>query len=124
MTFLKCKKRVCNKCGWEYTAPDSMKGVPCLASDQCDGTMCRVIEHEPLRQVAGVLCRDNDTKSIIIFIPGISLIDVTLDPFGMWEITITAPNTEWTKEQWKAQYGKLPRKGSKEAVIIELSDEQ
>ena len=116
-------EKQCNVCGNAYFA---FGNHPC-PRPRCTGTMCRVITPLPGKRVSGVLCRDKTDSSYygIWFILGGSLVDLTMLSTGIWKWSFgTTTYRQWTKEQWKNQYGKLPRKGSKSMVIIELTDGQ
>lgn len=102
--------RTCNECGAEYyTSNYASKTVPC---PDCDGTMCLVIKPRPNQRLSGVLYREKYG-----------------DP-NSWTIHFilhknqytTVLRCKWTKEQWQKQYGKLPRKGSSQIIILELSN--
>ncbi len=116
-------ERECNVCGCRCFA---RLDFPCLSPTvvPCSGTMCRVITPLPGKRVSGVLIRD---KNPVRCTPEISLVTgglegITLDD-GIWIFYKEgAILHEWTAKEWKEQYGKLPRKGSKQAVIIELTN--
>ena len=86
--------------------------------------MCREVKRLPGKRVSGVLCRDKvNTGVAIIFLGGATLTDhLELFRDGTWtgDAIESCDFYSWTLEQWKNQYGKLPRKGSKESVINRL----
>ena len=99
--------RTCNECGAEFYAA---KSVPCPLT--CNGTMCLVVRPKPGKRLSGTLYREK----------------LPLPLKGAWEIGFdphknrynTFLRRHWTKEQWQEQYGKLPRKGLIQTVILEL----
>ena len=98
--------RVCNKCDMTYFAKN---GAVC---PDCGGTMCVVITPVSGGRLSGRLYRkwaDREDDLDICFQPDPS------EGRRQW-------NRYWSKKKWKEQYGKLPRKGSKIAVILELVD--
>ncbi len=121
-TYIKSRtERECNTCGRRCFAQIN---YPCI---ECGGTFCTVITPLPGKRVSGVLCRDKIDTGLhrIELILGASLTDMELSPGGVWKwpFNIFVYHL-WTVKQWKTQYGKLPRKGSKSMVIIELTDGQ
>ena len=94
-------EKQCNMCGNAYFSKETH---PCPRPG-CTGTMCRVITPLPGKRVSGVLYRDIECSD------NIWLYD---------EIGGATHSRTWNTKEWKAQYGKLPRKGSKSMVIIEL----
>lgn len=116
-------EKACNICGYRCFA--NCKTLVCPGAPHapnCKGNLCSVITPLPGKRVSGVLVRDRkqaDHLEEISLLTG-PLDDLTLDE-GVWtfwgEGTILC---EWTVIQWKEQYGKLPRKGSRQMVIIEL----
>lgn len=112
----------CSMCGRRYF---SSGNCPC-ANEGCTGTMCRIITPLPGKRVSGVLCRDRNSNSYhtVNFIPQLPLMNAEQTSSGMWKWPVihSSPYHHWTIKEWKAQYGKLPRKGSKQMVIIELTD--
>jgi len=114
------KMLTCDRCGTtKYWG--AKKSVPC---PDCDGgVLCRVITLKPIKRVVGTLYRDKISGGYgeIAFVP---------DPLiwslheGVWDgaedINGVSVSYLWAREEWQAIYGKLPRKGSKERVIIEL----
>ncbi len=114
-------ERECNVCGFRcFTSHD----YPCLSYTvtPCAGTMCWIITPLPGKRVSGVLYRDKESivSDPIFFIKGSSGKNVALDSEGIWDIDEDFLDHTWSLKEWKAQYGKLPCKGSKQAVIIEL----
>lgn len=108
----------CNKCGF---AGFYKKYAQCPL---CSGTMCTVITKVSGNLVTGVLCRDKVPKYAdgieIIFLPHRdTLDDAYLNTLGLW-YTEGCISEVWSAKEWKEQYGKLPRKGSKELVMLEL----
>ena len=109
-------ERECNVCGRRCF----ISSGPC-ANEGCTGTMCQVIIPLPSKRVSGVLCRDKTSGSIheICFVLRVSLTDITLTGSGSWRWPFKETTyRQWTLEEWKNEYGKLPRKGSKSMVII------
>lgn len=118
-------EKECNTCGARFYARRNVLCKP--YTHKCTGIMCRVVVPIAGKRLSGVLCRDKTscpTEKEIIFITNGLLEDVFMYKDGVWDYGRIGDCHEWTTEQWKEQYGKLPRKGSKEAVILELSDEQ
>ena len=117
MKMHRVPEKTCNKCGTKYFTRQSR------TCPDCDGTMCTIITPVPGKRVSGVLCRDGKTERMndeICFFPNASLSDVILGG-DRWLCNTVNIFSSWSREQWKEQYGKLPRKGSKQAVIIELT---
>ena len=120
-------EKACDTCGYRCFA--NCRTLICPGAPHapnCKGTLCSVITPLPGKRVSGVLCRDNEITEYddIVFFPGESLENARLNSCDIW---ITKTDTEddvstWTLDEWKNQYGKLPRKGSKQMVIIELTD--
>lgn len=122
-TYMNSKtERECNVCGYRCYASQH---CPCPTGG-CSGIMCAIITPLPGKRVSGVLCRDKTRAGYhnheIRLILGVSLTDITLLSCGTWKWPYgKITYRHWTTEQWRAQYGKLPRKGSKQMVIIELT---
>lgn len=109
--------RTCDKCGEDGYAD---RGAVC---PECSGTLCRVVIPKPNARMVGWLCRDksDDDRYPIAFVED----NGTLDDWkihieGHWDGYSGGIVESWTRKEWQATYGKLPRKGSKERVIIEL----
>ena len=113
-------ERGCPSCGHRAYAPANCS-CPTLA-----GTMCSVVTPLPGKRVSGVLCRDRDADGDICFFPGVALRDVKCNsPSGLWDAPIGVTLIQlWRVKKWIEQYGKLPRKGSKEMVLLELSNDR
>ena len=119
-------EKACDTCGYRCFA--NCRTIVCPGAPHapdCKGTLCSVITPLPGKRVSGVLVRDgggSSSRHDINFIPQLSLVDAEKTSSGMWKWPVTHchPYHYWTPEQWKEQYGKLPRKGSKCMVIIEL----
>jgi len=114
-------ERKCSKCEMAFFT--RRKNSRCPVSG-CTGIMCAIIRPIPGEYVSGVLCRDRTAmfKSEVTFFPNTRLDNIILDSDGVWiSGTFNSLNC-WTKEQWKEQYGRLPRKGSKEMILLELSN--
>ncbi len=119
-------EKACDTCGYRCFA--NCKDLVCPGAPHapdCKGNLCTVITPLPGKRVSGVLCRDKDCHlpNPILFVTNISREDIMLDLDGVW-FWPYSPKGEairkWSVTQWKEQYGKLPRKGSKSMVIIEL----
>ena len=124
-------ERECNVCGCRvFTPVNSPCPHYCVVKGKCPGVMCSIITPLPGKRVSGVLCRDKGLVTEwddIVFFPGLSLNDIEINRRNVWGLPKRLYNVEWknrvwTTEEWKARYGKLPRKGSKSMVIIELTD--
>lgn len=117
-THIKNKtERECNKCGRKCFA---QVNYPCV---ECGGIFCLIVIPLPGKRVSGVLVRDRIKHTSIFheihLMTGVFLSDMNFLNCGRWQL-IRTPLRGWTVEKWKEQYGKLPRKGSKQMVIIEL----
>ena len=113
-------ERVCNRCGVRFYAP---RNYHC-PDFNCTGIMSTIIIPITNKRPSGVLCRDSRSRNSlpgIIFVQDASLSDMERAN-GIWRLPSDAAGKcrSWTKEQWQEQYGKLPRKGSKEAILLEL----
>ncbi len=114
-------ERECNVCGRRCFA-----GLGTLCNiNNCGGTFCSVITPLPGKRVSGVLVRDGGPVTNIddiAFFPDVLLSDVETNMQGDWVVNhgFEGSDRSWTVKQWKKQYGKLPRKGTKQLVIIEL----
>ncbi|KKM07111.1 hypothetical protein LCGC14_1737210 [marine sediment metagenome] len=113
-------ERTCPTCG---NVGYAGRNCPCAI---CSGMMHRVVTLIPSKRVSGVLCRDGKSLGYsrveIFFVYDVSLTDVR---WGCDQWLWDAPKWKsWTREQWREQYGKLPRKGSKEMVLLELSNDR
>ena len=97
--------RVCNKCGAEFFVKPN---TPCPEAD-CTGTMCLVVTPVVGKQLAGWLYRGK--------------VEICFVPFACEQLTLSQGHY-WTAKEWQQTYGKLPRKGSKTAVILEISNVQ
>ena len=116
-------ERECNVCGNRFFAS---KNTHCPTA-LCTGMMHRIVTPVPGKRVSGVLCRNPETNNAydIMFVINASLSDVfrNSNRGNIWDHIYDEFNSrEWTKEEWQKQYGKLPRKGSKDIVILELSN--
>ncbi|MCK5602732.1 hypothetical protein KAR91_12705 [Candidatus Pacearchaeota archaeon] len=118
-------EKACNTCGYRCFA--NCKTLVCPGAPHapnCEGTLCHVITPLPGKRVSGVLCRDkiagHNSQIEILFLPGASLSDITLYS-GIWRVSGEDARRTWTVKRWKEQYSTLPRKGSKQMVIIELT---
>lgn len=105
-------EKECNVCGQGFFA----SGIYSCPTRKCTGTMCTVITPLPGKRVSGVLCRDKkhvkDLKEICLACNQ-PLVQLKLGVEGTWGLTTGHAEHSWTIREWKEQYGKLPRKGSK-----------
>jgi len=108
-------ERVCNKCGSQFFAK---RNAVCPG---CSGTMCRSVRLPLHNQTVGILCRDRHSSNdeITLFKHG-SLTNTKMRTGGTWYNDDDNDFQVWTAKQWQRRYGKLPQKGSKEAVILEM----
>lgn len=116
-------ERICNVCGYRAFAS---RNCPCprgCTGIHCDGILCRVVTPVAGKRLSGILYRDKLTDH-----PSCREITLVVDGFnplvlinGIWTGRI---DLSWSREKWQKEYGKLPRKGSKEAVILELTNGQ
>ena len=114
-------ERECTECGY---AAYAKQNSPCPSCAYKHGIMAKVIKQKPRRMV-GVLCRDKDDycrdKPITLF-AGTKLDKAfTNTNWGVW-FCPTDVKDEWTLEEWQNEFGKLPRKGSKQLVILETNE--
>jgi hypothetical protein len=95
-------ERECNKCGRKFLV---QKNFPC-PNPGCFGTVCTVITLVASKQVFGVLRRSWYSR------------------IGCNEIYFSTKESvmAWTRKKWQKQYGSLPKKGSEEAVLLEVSN--
>lgn len=116
--------RDCNVCGFRCFAPVNCR---CPAYG-CHGIMCQVVTPVPGKRLVGYLYRDKPrypklyhSSSEVMFVA-----DSESDPpnkkiDGVW---IGWSTFAWSAEEWQEQYGKLPRKGSKTAIILEPTHDE
>ena len=112
-------ERECTECGYVAYAK---RNAPCTSCEQ--GIMAKVIKQK-LRRVVGVLCRDKTStyynQQIVLF-TGVKSSEIVLTTHGTWEhVDISNMEKEWTPEEWQNEFGKLPRIGSKQMVILETN---
>lgn len=112
-------ERECPNC--KYTAW-AAKGAKCPLCHKA--IMAKVIRFKIYRRIVGVLCRDKSKfNCYICFMENLSS-DLKLDEGGHWYANSAVEYVScWNAKEWQQKYGKLPRKGSKEIVILELSDD-
>ena len=113
--------RVCNVCGCRCFAPSN---CPC-PQEGCHGIMCQVIPAVPGKRLAGFLYRDKSNPHGFKNHYEVTFSPMDVDPMTMICGVWTGLSVEcWSAAEWKEQYGKLPRKGSKTAVILELTHDE
>ena len=108
--------RICNVCGFRSFAPVNCR----CPEDGCHGIMCQVVTPVPGKRLAGYLYRDKITGSFeVCFNPSF-----TKSMIRIGECWTGYPQFSWSAEEWQERYGKLPRKGSKTAIILELTHDE
>ncbi len=117
-------EKACDTCGYRCFAKYGTIVCPGAPhAPDCKGTLCAIVTPLPGKRVSGVLVRDRIKHTSIFheihFLPNARLSNMNLLNCGRWQLDFSGHHG-WTTKQWKEQYGKLPRKGSKSMIIIEL----
>lgn len=114
-------ERTCDTCGGRCFAAKNAICPLCLT-----GILRRVVVPLPKKRLAGVLCRDDTEIGLIRFFLDTRLTNVFLSTASrVWNRLYGSQRPRnWTVEDWTEQYGTLPRKGTKEAVILELTNDR